>query len=144
MFSSVAEMTAGSDAVIQGTVLEVVPGRHLPAQAGAGNFIEVSVRVDRVLSGTLLDREVMLEIDRAVFPAVDRADRPWPIPNTSTLLFLHRKLDAPTMLRPVSSQGAFTVRGSDLIAADDHDPFAGSVASLTSVELERQIGLLKE
>lgn len=139
MFSSIAEMTVESDAVIRGTILEVEPGRLLPAEAGGGAFTEVRVRVDEVLFGTLPDREVVLEIDRAVFPAVNRIDRPWPQPETSTLLFLHRKLDTPSRFRPISSQGAYTVRGSDLVAADEEDPFAGALANLTESELEKQV-----
>ena len=102
-------------------------------------FYEVIVRVDSVEAGMLSSSEVMIEIDNVVFPDVEQANRDWPVKDTSTLLFLHRKTDDATKLRPVSPQGAFTLRGTDVIAADALDPLAASVAELSNDIVLQQV-----
>lgn len=138
-FTSVADMTNAADAVIQGTIISVAPGRTLPKEAGPVRFYEVVVRVDSVEAGTLSSPEVTLEVDNVVFPDIELANRAWPVQDTSTLLFLHRKTDDATKFRPVSSQGAFTLRGTDVIAADTLDPLAASVAGLSNGVVLQQV-----
>ncbi len=138
-FETITEMTWASDAIINGTVLAVEPGRTMPLEAGGLQFFDVRVRVDSLEAGTLSEREIILEIDSVVFPGVGRADGVWPVVGTPTILFLHRKLDVPSKFRPISSQGAFTVRGEELVAANPASALAAGIEKLTEADLLQTI-----
>lgn len=124
-----------SDAVIEGTVLSVERGRTLSLDAGTLQLFEVRVRVDALEAGTLPEQEIVLEVDSVVFPGLAGPDKVWPAVGTSTILFLHRKLDSPMRFRPISSQGAFTVRGDDLIAANPLTSLAAGIESMAKTDL---------
>ena len=116
------------------------PGRTFPAEAGPIAFTEVVLRIDSVVSGSINEEMVVLEIDDAMFPRLAKADRAWPINGRETLVFLHKKSGASTF-RPINSQGAYTIDGLTLRAADEHDSFAAAVANfpLTNVLSEAQV-----
>lgn len=136
VFESVEAMSAASDVVIRGTIVDVKPGRTLPGEAGGITFVEVTIRVDRVLAGYLSDTTVVLEVDNGTFPTIADDARTWPIAGDATILFLHRKTDRPTRWRPINSQGAYAVRANVLTAADPVDGFASSVAGFGALALE--------
>lgn len=128
MFTNVTAMSAASTAVVRATVLTIRPGRAFPPEAGPIAFTEVVLRIDSVVAGSINESTVVLEIDDAMFPTLGSADRAWPVNGRETLIFLHKKSGASTY-RPINSQGAYTIDGSTLRAADEHDSFAAAVAN---------------
>jgi hypothetical protein len=94
------QMVASSDLVIAGTVQEVEPGRVLGEGDAAIQFAQVTLSVDRVLSGRMDAASVVLEeygLERGHPSRV----------GDHGVYFLHQKTDAPAFHRLVNSQGRF-------------------------------------
>lgn len=143
VFQTLTQMTEASDAVIRGSIEFIRPGRTFAQEGGGVAFTEVVVSVDEVLFGSLREETVILEIDDAMFPGLRRLDRPWPVDGGSTILFLHRKVDVPTKFRPINSQGAYAVEGTDLYAADEVDQLAALIASQPVTDLVNLVRSVK-
>lgn len=127
-FDDLAPMVAASDVVVVGTIAASSPGRAVGGDAALGEleFVEVTVKLEAVLSGELRDGSVTLEIDASMIPRQDR----WDEPGTSVVLFLHEKADRRGYYRPTNSQGVFVVEGDRVAAGVVEDKLTDGLTQL--------------
>ena len=112
-FESLPQMVATSHLVIEGTVLEVEPGRVVGDGEASIQFAQVTVSVDRVLFGRMDAASVVLEEYGLELGHPSRV-------GDHGVYFLHQKTDAPAFHRLLNSQGKFLDDGKGgLVAPND-------------------------
>lgn len=138
IFSSLAEMPAASDAIVEGNVISVEPGRTIggaPGEEPAGQFTLVTLKIDRVLYGSVLGDTIQLEEGFGIPPENSNE-------GDSGIYFVHlkqEKTDQP-YYRFINSQGGF-VESDDgkVIASNDEMSWVKDLESLTFVEFEQEV-----
>jgi hypothetical protein len=124
-------MVATSDAVVLATITDVRNGRTVGEVGDTLTFVELRMRVDESLFGSVTG-SIVLELDS---PAA------WAEVGAQSIVFLHRKTDSPQreVFRPVNSQSVFSLaKAGDLVPWGD-DEFSEDVARLGPAALRSQI-----
>jgi hypothetical protein len=134
-FSSLPEMVATSDLVIEGTVKSVEPGRVVGEGDAAIQFGQVTLSVNRVLFGKIEFSSVVLEEFGL------ESGHPSQVGDHG-VYFLTQKNDGqgPQFFRIVNSQGRFLDDGdSKLIAIDDQSVWVKLIEGMSLSELEAEV-----
>lgn len=112
-FMSLPEMVRGTDAIIEGEVMGVAPGRVIGDGEDQLGYRDVTIRVVEVLAGTVTSEQLQVEEEDTL------AEKPVMINNVEPssvgdkgIYFLTKK-DIEPYYRLVSSQGSILVRRSD-------------------------------
>ena len=133
-FTGLSEMIAASDAVIEGTVLEVEPGRVVGTEDPI-QFQQVTLRVDALLSGNVPTETVLLEESggsTADAPGISKE-------GDHGIFFLTLKRGEGPYYALVNSEGRFIAQDGGLVASNDLDPWVQEIESLTLEELKEEI-----
>lgn len=132
---SLKDLVAESDAVVEGTVIRVEPGRVV--DLGEDNVVEfeqVSLRIDRILIGSVASDVVLVE------EYYDSLQWPWR-EGLSGLFFLHLKhepLPRP-LYRLTSTQGRFDLSIDGVTASNDAEAWVKELENLTPAEFEEEV-----
>jgi hypothetical protein len=144
-FDDLAGMTARSTAVVEGEVLAVAPGRRVGNERDWIELDEATVRVERVLAGTMPTSSFLLEMegrDRDGRPLVHSIGLEPNRPGDRGVYFLWLKSDATPepRYRLITTQGRFLeIDDQTLAASRTDDPLASRLAALGPANLETAI-----
>jgi hypothetical protein len=134
-FSSLPQMVATSDLVVEGTVESVEPGRVVGEGDAAIQFGQVTLSVNRVLFGKTEFSSVVLEEFGLEYGHPSQV-------GDHGLYFLTQKNDGqgPEFFRIVNSQGRYLDDGrSKLIAIDDEFVWVKLIEGMSLSELETEV-----
>jgi hypothetical protein len=134
-FTTLDDMVAGSDVVVEGVVQSVVPGelRGVEANGGGGiRFSEATIAVTRVLAGAVEGRTLVIESmaatgDGRPYTFQDGSHHHLHVPEETAIFHLvkTRRDDARVLYRLASSQGKFVYdREGKLTATRKDDALA--------------------
>jgi hypothetical protein len=136
-FDTLVEMQEASDAVIEGTVIEVEPGELITLDDDAiYPSLLITIRVDSVLDGTVEGETIILD------EADVEEDRPQEdLPPNSQVgdhgVYFLDYVDPYYYL--INSEGRFLVEDGGLVASNDTDAWAQAIELLNLEELKQLI-----
>jgi hypothetical protein len=132
-FQSLAGMVAGADAIVQGTVVAIEPGRTVGEESGNPvQFQQVTIQVEEVLAGSLPEREILLEEGFGIPPVNSEM-------GDTGFYFIHLKLDSPKTTpyyRLVNTQGRFLEADGKVLGSNDESSWVDSLEELSPQEFE--------
>lgn len=131
---SLGEMVASADAIVEGRVIQVSPGRTVsgPIDEGDFQFTNIELEVTKLLSGTAPSAKIVLEED-GILADLSRV-------GDAGVYFLVRKRDRVDAYRLMNTQARYLVDDEGhLIASALDDPLSSDLASLTLDELRTAV-----
>ncbi|VAV93990.1 hypothetical protein MNBD_ACTINO02-203, partial [hydrothermal vent metagenome] len=112
MFSSLADLVRGSDAVVVGTIVSVTPGRAVgdprDGEEGEVRFFDVAVQIEERLAGPRDSGEITIEVLflEGIRGSLFSIESPWWRPDASSVFFLDLDSGLPgreaTLMNPQS------------------------------------------
>lgn len=131
--NSLEELVSNSDAVISGAVINVEPGRVV-GEAAPEQLTQLSVRVDRVMFGSLTTDVVLVEESSGIPTETSQVGQ-------SGIFFLHLKDDNQDVpyYRLVSSQGRFIERSETVVPSNNQAPWVKELERMTPPEFEKAV-----
>lgn len=144
-FDQFPQLVDSAGAVVIATVEDIDPGRHVGDDPDALiGFDEVTLRIERVLSGTANSEQLTLEIEPEV-GFRDALSDAWLNVGRRSLLFVVEKtspIDTPGLWRLLNSHSVYLIEDSqDLVgmSEDQTDVFSQAVAERSLDEVVRLI-----
>ncbi len=135
MFSSLADLVRGSDAVVVGTIVSVRPGRAVgDPRDGAVQFFDVVVQIEERLAGPRDSGEITIEVLflEGIRGSLFSIESPWWRPDASSVFFLNLDTGLPGREAVlVSPQGLYFLP----------DGFAGKTAASGPDSIQEATGL---
>ena len=142
-FTSLEEMVATSDAVIEGTVLSAEPGRVVGSDSDPVQFVQLNLKVDELLFGKLpvlgKDQTIMLEESAgSVEGSGDLQGVYGSAAGDHGIYFLGWKDETPFYYL-INSEGRFLVQDGKVVALNKLDEWALDLERLSPDALKSRI-----
>lgn len=140
-FASLEEMVAGSDVVLEGTIIGVEPGR-IVGEADPIQFLQLTIRIEELLAGSTPTGAVETLLMEESTGSVEGPDNLEGVYGSSVgdhgVYFLGWK-DSTPYYYLINSEGRFLEVDGRMVASNDLDDWAAELEQLTLEEFKTRV-----